>query len=111
MTSAEAASVTTHRRINVQRAIAWIAAYALALQTILGGIALHFATSIDPALALDPAAICLNSHGGGTSGDIPDNHGSGPQAGDHCAMCASSPPPLVTPQFGGRVAILSRPRR
>lgn len=98
--------MTTHRRIKVQRAIAWIAAYALALQTILGGIALHFAISIDPALALDPAAICLSSHSGGAgTGDIPANHGSGPQAGDHCAMCASSPPPLVAPQLCGRVAI------
>lgn len=96
--------MTTHRRIKVQRAIAGIAAYALALQTILGGIALHFATAIDPALALDPAAICLSSHSGGTPGDVPGNHGSG-QAGDHCAMCVSSPPPLVAPQNGGRIAI------
>jgi hypothetical protein len=104
MNSAEVAQLTTHGRLKVRRAIGWIAAYALALQTILGGIAPRLAIG---SAAFDLAAICLNSHGGsvGTGGDIPDNPGTGSQAGGHCALCGSPPPPLVAPQTGSRVAI------
>ncbi len=95
--------MTTHGRIKVRRAIGWIAAYAVALQTILGGIAPHLAIAAD---AFGLAAICVSSHNGGvgTAGDVPDDPGTGSQAGGHCAMCVSSPP-LVVPPTGNRVAI------
>jgi hypothetical protein len=103
MKSAEVVQLTTHGRLKVRRAIGWIAAYAIALQTILGGIAPHLAIAAD---AFDLAAICLSSHGGGvgTAGHVPDNPSTGSQAGGHCAMCAS-PPPFVAPPTGNRVAI------
>jgi hypothetical protein len=104
MKSAVVAPLTVHVLLKLWRAIGWIAAYALALQTILGGVAPHLAIASDP---FDLAAICLNSHGGsfGTAGDIPDNPGTGSQAGGHCTLCGSPPPPLVAPQTGSRVAI------
>jgi hypothetical protein len=92
----------------MRRAIGWIAAYALVLQTILGSVAPHLAAAVDPALPFDLAAICLSSHGGGVgpAGDIPGGSGSGSQAGDHCAMCTSSAPPLLAPPDGIRIAIV-----
>jgi hypothetical protein len=90
----------------MRRAIGWIAAYVLALQTILGSVAPRLAPAVDPALPFDLAAICLSSHGGGgLAGDIPGGSGSGSQVGDHCVMCTSSPPPVLAAPHGIRVVI------
>ena len=89
----------------MRRAIGWLAAYVLALQAILAGVAPHLAASTDLMLAADPAAIiCLSTHGGGTepTGDIPDGHGTSDGSG-HCPLCLS-PPPLLVPQDRSRLA-------
>jgi len=101
MTAAEAAPLlTAHLRFNLRRAIGWIAIYALALQTILGGVAPHSAIASDQSLPFDPAAIiCLTSHGGDT-GNIPGDEGPGSHAGNHCTLCAPASPPLPAAQGG-----------
>jgi hypothetical protein len=101
-------AVTTNARHKMRRAIGFIAAYALALQTILGSVAPRLAVAFDPTLPLDLAAICLSSHGSaaGLQGDIPDGSGNGSHVGDHCAMCTCSAPPLLAPPDSVRFAIL-----
>ena len=92
---------------KLRRAIGLIAAYVLALQTILGSVAPRLTVAFDAALTLDLAAICLSSHsaGVGLAADIPGGSGNGSQAGDHCVMCVSSAPPLLAPPEGIRIAI------
>jgi hypothetical protein len=51
-------------RIKLRRAIGWVAACTLALQTVLGGLLLLPLASADAALAFDPAAIICLSGGG-----------------------------------------------
>ena len=93
---------TTNLALKLRRAIGWIAIYALALQSILGGVS-HPAFALDRASGFDPAAIiCLTSHDGRTgrnigqeTGQVPgneDSHPCGP-----CALCAP-PPSLVGSQ-------------
>jgi hypothetical protein len=91
---------------RLRRAIGLIAAYALALQAILGSVAPRLTVAFDTALPFDLAAICLSSHGAGIgpAGDI-DGSGNGSQAGDHCAICTLSVPPLLAPPDGIRLAI------
>ena len=81
---------------ELRRAIGLVAAYVLALQTILGSVAPRLAVAFDTTLPFDLAAICLSSHGAGVgpAADIPGGSGNGSQAGDHCALCISSAPPL-----------------
>jgi hypothetical protein len=88
---------------KLRRAIGLVAAYALALQVILGSAAPRLTVAFDAAVPFDLAAICLSSHGAGIglAGDIPDRS----QAGDHCAMCTLSAPPLLAPPEGNRHAI------
>ena len=92
---------------KLRRAIGLIAAYVLALQTILGSVAPRFSVAFDTALPFDLAAICLSSHGAGIgpAADIPGGSGNGSQAGDHCATCVSSAPPLLAPPESIRIAI------
>jgi hypothetical protein len=92
--------VTVRVPSKLRWAIGWIAIYALALQTILGGIAPHPANAFDRSLPFDSAVIiCLNSHGGDT-GNVPGDEGPGSHAGTHCTMCAPAPPPLPAAQGG-----------
>jgi hypothetical protein len=92
---------------RLRRAIGLIAAYVLALQTILGSVAPRLTVAFDTALPFDLAAICLSSHGAGVlpAADIPGGSGNGSQAGDHCAICVSSAPPLLAAPEGIRIAI------
>jgi hypothetical protein len=92
---------------KLRRAIGLIAAYVLALQTILGSVAPRLTVAFDTTLPFDLAAICLSSHGAGVgpTAAIPGGSGNGSQAGDHCAMCVSSAPPLLTPPESIRIAI------
>jgi hypothetical protein len=99
--------ITANLPPKLRRAIGLIAAYALALQTILGSVAPRLSVSFDAALPSDLAAICLSSHGVGVApaADIPGGSGNGSQAGDHCAICISSGPPLLAPPESIRIAI------
>jgi len=92
---------------RLRRTIGLIAAYVLALQTILGSVAPRLTVAFDEGLPFDLAAICLSSHGAGVgpASDIPGGSGNGSQAGDHCAMCVSTAPPLLAPPEGIRIAI------
>ena len=92
---------------ELRRAIGLVAAYVLALQTILGSVAPRLAVAFDTTLPFDLAAICLSSHGAGVgpAADIPGGSGNGSQAGDHCAICVSSTPPLLAAPEGVRIAI------
>jgi hypothetical protein len=93
--------------LRFRRAIVLIAAYVLALQAILGSVAPHLTVAFDGALPFDLAAICLSSHGAGVGAAavIPGGSGNGSQAGDHCALCISSAPPLLAPPESIRIAI------
>ena len=68
---------------ELRRAIGLVAAYVLALQTILGSVAPRLAVAFDTTLPFDLAAICLSSHGAGVgpAADIPGGSGNGSQAG------------------------------
>jgi hypothetical protein len=98
---------------KLRRAIGWIAIYALALQSILGGVASHPAFALDRANGFDPAAIiCLASHDGGTSQGGSTGQLPGDQTGHPCGPCAlCAPPPslagaqAVTPVAIDRVAM------
>jgi hypothetical protein len=97
--------LTAHLRFKLRWAIGWIAIYALALQTILGGIAPHSAIAFDRSLPFDPATIiCLTSHAGDT-GNIPGDEGPGSHAGTHCTLCAPTPPPVPAAQDGDGLAV------
>jgi hypothetical protein len=98
--------LTANLPSKLRRAIGLIAAYALALQAILGSIAPHLTAPFDPTLPFDLAAICLGSHGAGVApaADIPNDSGNGSQASYHCAMCTSSAPPLLALPDSFRVA-------
>jgi hypothetical protein len=106
MTSVEAAPLLTARlRFRLRWAIGWIAIYALALQTILGGIAPQSAITFDRSLPFDPTAIiCLTSHAGDT-GNIPGDEGPGSHAGNHCTLCAPASPPLPAAPGGSELAV------
>jgi hypothetical protein len=111
MTFAEVAPLLTVRvPLKLRWAIGWIAIYALALQTVLGGIAPHPANAFDRSVPFDSGAIiCLSSHGGDT-GNIPGDEGPGSHAGTHCTLCVSPPPPLPAAQGGdGLVVGLTAP--
>ena len=97
--------LTADLRFKLRWATGWIAIYALALQTILGGIAPHSAIAFDRSLPFDPAAIiCLTSHVGDT-GNIPSDEGPGSHAGNHCTLCAPASPPVPAAQGGDGLAL------
>jgi hypothetical protein len=108
--------LSAHLPLKLRRAIGWIAIYALALQSILGGGASHAAFTLDRTGGFDPPAIiCLTSHDGQdagqstgqNTGQVPGNEASHPCG--PCALCA--PPPslagsqVVTPLAIDRVAL------
>ena len=75
----------------LRRTLSWIAAYALALQTLLGSFGLIETAALDAAF--DPlAVICLHSHHDGAGDQTP---GDGP-GGRHCCDCGCF---LGTPAF------------
>lgn len=75
-----------------RRAFGLIAAYAFALQTIVGSLGLIHTTSA--AAAFDPlAVICLNSNHGGNGDQTP---GDGGRGGHPCCDCGCF---LGTPAF------------
>jgi hypothetical protein len=110
MTSFEVTALSSaHLPSKLRRAIGWIAIYALALQSILGGVASHPAFALDRAGGFDPAAVlCLASHEGSAGqnqgespGQVPGNdtsHPCGP-----CALCA--PPPSLAAQVTTPLAL------
>ena len=75
-----------------RRAIGWIAAYALALQTIAGGIDLVQ----NAAASFDPTAIICHGHGADSAADLPGTTGNGPLC-DRCGCCLTAPPVLASP--------------
>jgi hypothetical protein len=75
-----------------RRAIGWIAAYALALQTIAGGIDLVQSA----AASFDPTAIICHGHGADSAADLPGTTGNGPLC-DRCGCCLTAPPVLAAP--------------
>jgi hypothetical protein len=106
---------SAHLPLKLRRAIGWIAIYALALQSILGGVASHPAFALDRASGFDPAAIiCLASHDGSAGQDAGQDTGQRPgnEAGHPCGPCAlCAPPPslagsqVVTPLAIDRVTL------
>jgi hypothetical protein len=80
--------------IRWRRAIGWIAAYALALQTIAGGIDLI--QSAAAAATFNPTAIICHGHGADDAAEIPGTTGNG-QACEHCGCCLGAPPFLSVP--------------
>jgi hypothetical protein len=96
-------------RIKLRRAIGWVAACTLALQTVLGGLLLLPLASADAALAFDPAAIiCLSGGGPGHTAapadELPAGSGQHAQLGGHCGLCAVSAPAIAP---ANQVAIAS----
>lgn len=77
------------RRGKWRGAIGWIVAYALALQTIVGGLGLI--QTVAAAAAFDPTAIiCAHS---ATAEQIPGDNGDaghGSHTGSHCGCCLSA---------------------
>jgi hypothetical protein len=88
-----------------RRAIGWIAAYALALQTIVGGIDL--VQNAASAATLDPATIICHGHGvdDGAASQIPGNTDKGRVCGD-CGCCLAAPPFLALPSLRNFVAVV-----
>ena len=67
-------------RSKSRRAIGWIAAYTLALQTLVGSFGLIQTTA--SAAAFDPLAIiCLNGGHGGAGDQTPGSGGQGGRPG------------------------------
>jgi hypothetical protein len=92
-------------RIRWRRAIGWIAAYALALQAIVGGIDLI--QSAAAAATFDPTAIICHGHGADSAAEIPDTPGDR-QACEHCGCCLGAPPILAVPSpFRLRLVVLA----
>ena len=85
---------------RLRQTIAWIAAYALALQAIVGSLGL-IQTAASTA-AFDPfAIICLNSDHGGAGDQTPGDGGRGGRPGCDCGCFLGSPafvePPDAAP--------------
>ena len=92
------------QHVGLRRAISWIAAYALALQTIVGSLGLI--QSAASTAAFDPlAVICLNSDHGGASDQLPGNGHSG-RPGCDCG-CFLGTPAFVEPPDPATVALIA----
>ncbi len=79
-----------------RRAIGWIAAYALALQTLVGSFGLIQTAA--SAAALDPfSIICLNGNHGDAGDQIPGDGGHGGRPGCDCG-CFLGTPAFVEPR-------------
>jgi len=79
-------------RTKWRRAIGWIAAYALALQTIAGGIDL--AQSAAGGAGLDTTAVICHGDGAVSAPDIPGSTGDHQPCG-HCGCCLGAPSALA----------------
>jgi hypothetical protein len=83
-------------RGKCRRAIAWIAAYTLALQTLVGSFGLIQTAA--SASAFDPLAIiCLNGDHGGAGDQTPDDRGHGGRPGCDCGCFLGSPAFVAPP--------------
>jgi len=95
-------------RSKWRRAIGWIAVYALALQTIVGGIDLI--QNAASAAAFDPSAIICHGHGTDDGGAAQTPAGTGHrQACGHCALCALLAAPVPAPTAAVRITIERTP--
>jgi hypothetical protein len=73
-----------------RRTIGWIAAYALALQTLVGSFGLIQTAA--SAAAFDPLAVICHSDGHSGAGDqTPDDRGHGGRPGCDCGCFLGSP--------------------
>jgi len=92
--------VTGGARGKWRRAIGWIAAYALALQTLVGSFGL-IQTAASAAAFDSLAIICLNSNHGGAGDQTPGDRGHGGHLGCDCGCFLGSPafvePPGAAP--------------
>jgi hypothetical protein len=80
--------VDRRMRIRWRGAIGWIAAYALALQTIAGGIDLT--QSAAAAATLDTTAVICHGDGADSAADLPGSTGDRQPCG-HCGCCLDAP--------------------
>ena len=78
-------------RTKWRRTIGWIAAYALALQTIAGGIDL---TQSAAAAGLPTIGVICHGDGADSTADIPGGTGDHQPCG-HCGCCLGAPSLLV----------------
>ena len=83
-------------RSKWRRAIGWIAAYALALQTLVGSFGLIATT--ESAAAFDPLAIiCLNSNHAGAGDQTPSDRGHDRHSCCDCGCFLGSPAFVAPP--------------
>jgi hypothetical protein len=77
---------------KLRRAVGWIAAYALVLNTILTGLLVVPHASADPSSQFEAAIVCLSGHTAGDSGQVVPNGTppSGWHSVGHCALCVVS---------------------
>ncbi len=91
-------------RGKCRRAIGWVAAYALALQTLVGSFGLIATTA--SAAAFDPLAIiCLNSNHGGAGGQTPGDRGHGSRPCCDCGCFLGSPAFVEPPDAASLVFV------
>lgn len=91
-------------RIRWRRAIGWIAAYALALQTIAGGLDLTSSAAAAATASFDAAVICHGHDGDTAAAEIPGKTGTAPC--NHCGLCLGASPLLAAPAPAESVAAL-----
>jgi hypothetical protein len=73
-----------------KKVLSWVAIYAIAMHTLLTGIAPVFAADQDSA---DPfAVICLHDAGSGAPAGLPSGLVPG-HACEHCNLCSAVAPP------------------
>ena len=96
-------------RSKSRRAIGWIAAYALALQTLVGSFGLIQTAA--SAAAFDPlAVICLNGDHGGAGDQTPGNGGHDGRPGCDCGCFLGSPAFVEPPDPASLVFIAPNAR-
>jgi hypothetical protein len=92
-------------RIRWRGAIGWIAAYALALQTIAGGLDLASSAAAAAAtVSFDAAVICHGHDGDNAAAEIPGKTGTAPC--NHCGFCLGASAVLAPPSPVQSVAAL-----
>lgn len=77
-------------RAGIRQIVGTAAAFALALQTALWGIA-----PVGAAQPADPFAVICHSEASASADTAPDDRSPAPaHACDHCNLCSASTPPL-----------------
>ncbi len=80
-------------RMGVRQVLTWVAIYAVAMHTLLTGVAPTFAAAQD---SVDPfSVICLHD---ADAGSPASQQPSGPVPGhacEHCNLCSASAPPAA----------------